>query len=67
MSAIEMLNPEACECKCPQEERIFEANKGAKDKYYDTHKRVFDLIKKFEGQTPVIDVPLEEERNNPTI
>lgn len=56
MSAIEMLNPEACECHSPQEQRIFDQNKGQKDKYYDTHARVFDLIAKFEGQTPFIDV-----------
>ena len=56
MSAIEMLNPEACECHSPQEQRIFDEQKGKKDKYYDTHARVFDLIAKFEGQTPVIDV-----------
>ena len=40
----------------PQEQRIFDEQKGKKDKYYDTHARVFDLIAKFEGQTPVIDV-----------
>ena len=56
MSAIEMLNPEACECHSPQEQRIFDEQKGRKDKYYDTHARVFDLIARFEGQTPVIDV-----------
>ena len=56
MSAIEMLNPEACECHSPQEQRNFDDQKGKKDKYYDTHARVFDLIAKFEGQTPVIDV-----------
>ena len=56
MSAIEMLNPEACECHSPQERRIFDEQKGRKDKYYGTHARVFDLIARFEGQTPVIDV-----------
>ena len=32
MSAIEMLNPEACECHSPQEQRIFDELKGKKDK-----------------------------------
>lgn len=54
MSAIEMLNPEDCECHSPQEQRIFDQNKGKKDKHYDTHKRVFDLIAKFEGQPPTL-------------
>ena len=56
MSAIEMLNPEACECHCPQEQRIFDRQQGKKDMYYDSHRRVMELITKFDGQTPYIDV-----------
>ena len=56
MSAIEMVNPENCACHSPQESRIFDQHKGKKDKHYETHKRVFDLIATFEGQTPYIDV-----------
>ncbi len=56
MNDNEMLNPEACECYSPQEQRIIDKNQGKKDKYYASHARVFKLIEKFEGQTPFIDV-----------
>ena len=56
MSVTEYMNPEQCACHSPQEDRIFAKSHGKKDKYEDTHKRVFKMIGRFDGQTPVIDV-----------
>ncbi|MGX8718697.1 MAG: (2S)-3-sulfopropanediol dehydratase [Desulfovibrio sp.] len=56
MSVTEYMNPEQCACHSPQEDRIFAKSHGKKDKYEDSHKRVFKMIERFDGQTPVIDV-----------
>ena len=52
MSVTEYTNPELCACHSPQEDRIFAKSHGKKDKYEDTHKRVFKMIERFDGQTP---------------
>lgn len=43
-------------CRSPQEQRLEDQMAGRVDKFRDSHKRVFKLIERFDGQKPAIDV-----------
>ena len=45
-----------CECRSPQEQRLFDKMQGREDKFRKSHTRVFTLLERFEGQKPRIDV-----------
>lgn len=45
-----------CECMSPQEQRLYNQMEGKEDKFRQTHKRVFKLLERFDGQKPRIDI-----------
>lgn len=45
-----------CECRSPQEQRLYDKIEGREDKFRKTHPRVFRLLERFEGQKPRIDI-----------
>jgi len=45
-----------CECMSPQEQRLYNQMDGKEDKFRQTHKRVFKLLERFDGQKPRIDI-----------
>ena len=45
-----------CECRSPQEQRLFDKIEGKEDRFRKTHPRVFSLLERFEGQKPRIDI-----------
>lgn len=46
----------ACDCRSPQEQRLYDKIEGKDDAFRATHKRVYTLLERFEGQKPRIDV-----------
>jgi Pyruvate-formate lyase len=40
----------------PQEQRLYNQMEGKEDKFRQTHKRVFKLLERFDGQKPRIDI-----------
>ena len=45
-----------CECRSPQEQRLYDKIEGREDRFRKTHPRVFRLLERFEGQKPRIDI-----------
>jgi len=45
-----------CECMSTQEQRLYNQMDGKEDKFRQTHKRVFKLLERFDGQKPRIDI-----------
>ena len=45
-----------CECRSPQEQRLYDKIEGKEDRFRKTHTRVFKLLERFEGQKPRIDI-----------
>ncbi|MEE0815135.1 MAG: pyruvate formate lyase family protein, partial [Desulfovibrio fairfieldensis] len=45
-----------CECRSPQEQRLYDRIEGKEDKFRKTHARVFKLLERFDGQKPRIDI-----------
>lgn len=50
------MSMNTCECRSPQEQRLFDKIEGREDKFRKTHPRVFSLLERFEGQKPRIDI-----------
>ncbi|WP_291440486.1 glycyl radical protein [Desulfovibrio sp.] len=45
-----------CECRSPQEQRLYDKIEGREDRFRKAHPRVFRLLERFEGQKPRIDI-----------
>ena len=50
------MSTTTCECRSPQEQRLYDKIEGKEDKFRKTHTRVFKLLERFEGQKPRIDI-----------
>ena len=50
------MSTTTCECRSPQEQRLYDKIEGREDKFRKTHTRVFKLLERFEGQKPRIDI-----------
>ncbi|MDE7064895.1 MAG: glycyl radical protein, partial [Desulfovibrionaceae bacterium] len=50
------MSATTCDCRSPQEQRLFDKIQGKEDKFRKTHARVFKLLERFEGQKPRIDI-----------
>lgn len=51
-----MMSMTTCECRSPQEQRLYDRIEGKEDKFRKTHARVFKLLERFDGQKPRIDI-----------
>ena len=51
-----VMSTTTCECRSPQEQRLYDKIEGREDKFRKTHTRVFKLLERFEGQKPRIDI-----------
>ena len=47
---------QVAEIKSPHEQRLEDKIAGKEDIYRESHKRVFKLLERFDGQKPAIDV-----------
>ena len=50
------MSTTTCECRSPQEQRLYDKIEGKEDRFRKTHTRVFKLLERFEGQKPRIDI-----------
>lgn len=51
-----VMSTTTCECRSPQEQRLYDKIEGKEDRFRKTHTRVFKLLERFEGQKPRIDI-----------